>query len=632
MRTSWPLIVAALWWAAVAGAQLRTFTLGQGGHPWATGGGGVDPEILVIGGVDTTNTPGEAIDFVHRPGWIGPLRFDEGENIASRVLLGGGNITSPNSLLESGAVLRKQLEGTVNGDHRVAFERKPTPFNPEANARGIWVILDFGVPVGIQRVRFYPRNTVVPDAAVPFEDDFLRGYELFVNEKITNTAQNAPDLLVARDAENENPVVDLAVPAQFVRLVKLRSLAETPFELDEIEVYGTGFLASAAYLSDLIDLGDRATVGPVRWRDEAVGEPGRSQVGVRVRTGNDDSPILYRRQGVGEFGDAFAIEVTGAEYRTLERAARAPLLEDTQNWSPWKTAQNGALVSAPGPRRFIQFGIDLAGGLFETRQLGQLQFDYLQPPIGDTLRAEVFPRLARAEEPATFRYAVRLRTAGPVRGFDRLEVDTNVPVTAVRNLLIQGRTVEFTADLDHPDFLRLDFPLVQQDGATLEFTFDLPIFRFGTTFSGRAYHHSFPTVPQRLEAGEAVDFGPGDVPELSGLSVAIPQSQVGKLVGEISLSSPFLTPNGDGVNDSVEMGFNLLQLTRPTLVAWEIYDLAGRRVHPVFAEDRRIGPAAYRWDGRAAGGLLPPGNYAWVLRVEADAFEERHTGVIALVY
>jgi len=373
-------------------------------------------------------------------------------------------------------------------------------------------------------------------------------------------------------------------------------------------------------------------VGPVRWREEAVGEPARSSVGVRVRSGNDDSPILYRRQGVGEFGDPFVIEVSGPDYHQLERSARAPLAEDTQNWSTWKTAQNGALVSAPGPRRFIQFSIDLAGGLFDTRQVGQLQFDYLQPPIGDTLRAEVFPRLARAEEPATFRYAVKLRTAGPVRGFDRLEVDTNVPVTAVRQVRLQGRPVEFTADLDHPDSFRLDFPLVREDGATLEFAFDLPIFRFGTTFSGRAYHHSFPTVPQRLEAGEAVDFGPGDVPELSGLSVAIPQSQVGKLVGEIYLSGHILTPNGDGANDTVEIGFNLLQLTRPTLVAWEIYDLAGRLQHTVFAEERRIGPATYRWDGRDAGRLLPPGNYVWVLRVEADAFEERHTGLIAVVY
>ena len=632
MKTCW-IIAAALWWATGTGAQLRTFVLGQGGHPWAQGGGGTDPELLVKGGkVDTTNTPDEAIDFVHRAGWISPLRFDEDQNIAGRVLVGSGSITSPNSLLESRAVLNKQLEGTVNGDHRVAFERKPTPFNPEANARGILVILDFGGTVGIHRVRFYPRNTVVPDPNVPFQDDFLRGYELLINERLTNTAQNAPDLLIARDTENDHPVVDLELAPQFVRLIKLRSLAETPFELDEVEVYGTGYLGKASYLSDLIDLGDRATVGPVRWREEAVGEPARSQMGVRVRTGNDDTPIVYRRQGVGETGESFVIELPGSDYYQLERAARAPLIEDAQNWSPWKTAQNEALVTAPGPRRFIQFSLDFAGSLFDTRQAGQLQFDYLQPPIADTLRAEVFPRLARAEEPATFRYAVRLRTAGPVRGFDRLEVDTNVPVTAVRQLRIQGRPVDFIADLDHPDFLRLDFPLVQEDGAVLEFTFDLPIFRFGTTFSGRAYHHSFPTVPQRLESGEAVDFGPGDVAELSGLSVAIPESQVGKLVGEIALSSRMLTPNGDGVNDAVTMNFNLLQLTQPTLVAWEIYDLSGRRVHTVFAEERRIGPATYQWDGRAAGGLLPPGNYLWVLRVEADAFEERHTGVVALAY
>ena len=77
---------------------------------------------------------------------------------------------------------------------------------------------------------------------------------------------------------------------------------------------------------------------------------------------------------------------------------------------------------------------------------------------------------------------------------------------------------------------------MRTDGALLEFTYDLPIFRFGTTFSSRAYNSQFPTVPQIVEPGQVVDFGPADQDELSGLVVEIPKPQIGKLVGEIAIS------------------------------------------------------------------------------------------------
>ena len=634
-------IVAMGIWALASGTAsgqpVQTFTIGLGGQSWESGGAGIDPEILrKIGSrtvADTTNTPEDAIEFAHRRGWISSLFFDPDVNIASRVLLERGKISAPNSLHEPRSIVNRWLEGSVNGDHEAAYQRKPTPTFPDANANGIWIILDFGIPTGIHRVRFYPRNALVETLSTPFHDDFMRGYELWVNERQTNTAQNAPDLLIVREARNEEAIVDLPVPPQYVRLVKLRSIAVTPFEIDEIEVYGTGYLSEATYYTDLIDLGGRATVGRARWTERAVGGESFSNVSVRVRTGNDDTPVLYRRDGLGELGDQFIVEVTGEEYHRLERFEQAPLVDDKENWSPWKSAENGALVTAPGPRSYIQFRLDFTGRIFDTRQMALLQFDYLQPPIADTLRAEVFPRLAEAEKPATFRYAVRLRSAGSVRGYDRLEVDTNIQVAEIRGLQINGRAVEFEVVENEPEHFTLEFPLVDGDGDLLEFTFDLPIFRFGSTFSGRAFNHRWPQVPQILEPGNAVAFGPEDIDELSGLSVAIPRSQVGQLVGEIALSTSVLTPNGDGVNDEMEIFFNLLQLTLPTLVVFEIYDLAGHKVQTVFAEDHRLGPASHRWDGRSKNGkLLSPGVYVWVLRVEADAFAEQHEGTIGVAY
>ena len=625
-------LIALLALCALAHAQpVRTFVLGDGSTTWQSGGFGVAPKIVSTGGsLDTTNTPNNAIDFSRRPGWISPLFFDGEANIAGRVLEGNGRITSP----DVGRGFEEQLKGTVNGSPSIAFIRKPTAFEPEVNARGIRVVLDFFVAVGVQRVRFYPRNTVTPNAATPFHADFMRGYELWINPARLSLA--SPDILIERNTENEDPIVDIAVPPQYVRTLMLKSLVNVPFEIDEIEVYGTGFLQSGQYLTDLIDLGERATIGPIRWVENSIEDVEFSELDVRIRTGRDDTPLLYRRLLPNDgFGPRGVEEVSPVEYFRLGRVDRAPFGTDVDNWSPYFPIANGQLITAPSPRRYVQFQIDFSGGLFQTRELDRLEFDYITPPIADELVAEVFPRLASAEESATFRYAVRLRRdeESDIRGFDRLEVDTNVGITDIREIKLNGVETGFDVEFIREDAFAIRFPRITENDALLELTFDLPIFRFGTTFSGRAYDTRAPSVPQALVAGHAIDFGPGDVDELSGLAVSIPKPQIGKLVGEIAIKSRVFTPNGDGVNDQFEVFFNILQLTRDAPVHFEIYDLAGRRLHTTFTAERGIGPVTETWDGKLAdGGMLLPGTYVWVLRVKADAFNEVHSGTMAVAY
>ncbi len=621
---------------AGAEAQVQTLRVGGTEASWRTGGGGTDP--LQLNGtlfspkLDTTNTPEDAVDFLFRRGWISPVAFDQEVNVAHRVLAEAGSITSPNSVEEK-KVVRAQLAEIVNGNHDVAFERKPTivvPLNPQ----GIWVILDFATPIGVNRVRFYPRNTVVETPRTPFHNDFLRGYELFVNPALTSS-QRSPDILVARNSANENPIVDIDIPQQYTRLIKLKSLTQVPWEIDEIEVYASGFLQRATYLSDLIDLGDRATLGPIRWREVAIGREIRSAATVRVRTGTDDTPLIFEARildSVGVWsGDTQIIDEPA--WVDLNRRQRGLIYDDADNWSPWKAAEDGELITAPGQRRYLQFQIDIEGALFDTRQMNWVEFDYLQPPLGDTLRAEVFPRRVSAEERVTFRYAVLLRADGAVRGYDRLEIDANAIVEDIREMTVNGAAVPFDIDYVRRDGFAVSFAPVTRDSTVLEFTFDIPVFRFGTTFSARAYDTASGNVPQRLEPGDAADFGAGDFAELSDLSVVIPREQVGQLLGEIVLTSKIITPNGDDENDELEVFFNLLQLTKPTPVSMEIYDLSGRLLHTIFDEEKIIGPAAHTWDGRGDDGrLLPPGHYLWLLRVRADAFEERHTGVLGVAY
>ena len=622
--------------SAEAQTRVRTLRVGGTETSWRRGGGGTDP--LVLGGtlfspkLDTTNTPDDAVDFANRPGWISPLSFDEQINVAARVLEEAGSIRSPNSVEEK-KVVRAQLAEAVNGNHDIAFERKPTQVVP-LNPQGIWVILDFGIPIGVHRVRFYPRNTVVETPRTPFHNDFLRAYELFINPTQTS-AQRSPDILVARDTANESPIVDIDVPQQYTRLVKLKSLTQVPWEIDEFEVYASGFLERATYLSDLIDLGDRATLGPVRWREVAIGRDIRSTASVRLRTGTDDTPLIFEERildSVGVWlGETQIVDQT--TWVGLNRRQRGVIVDDEENWSPWKAAESGALITAPGQRRYLQFQVDIEGELFDSRQINWVEFDYLQPPLGDTLRAEVFPHRVPAEKRATFRYAVLLRAAGPIRGYDRLEIDANALVEDLREMTIDGEPAAFDIEYVRRDGFAITFEPIRRDSTVLEFTFDIPVFRFGTTFSARAYHTPSGDVPQRLEAGEAADFGPGDFAELSDLSVVIPREQVGQLIGEILVDNQIFTPNGDLVNDDFEVFFNLLQLTKPTPVTMEIYDLSGRRLHTVFDEEKIIGPSTHAWDGKLIdGNLVPPGQYLWLLRVHADAFEERHTGLVGVVY
>ncbi len=639
MRVFLPLLLAA---TAALAQPAEHLVLGEAVHPWERGGDGRDPTILVSRfGVlnvitvgpsvieDTTNTPGDAVDFARRPGWISPRFFAEDENIASRLLGIRNGLTTSN--VSIGEEQLKQLNGMINGNHQVAFERKPTLATPEIYPQNVLLIFDFAAPVGIHRIRFYPRNTVVSTPTLPYQFDFLRGYEVWVNE--TQTTALTPDLLVARQATNEEPVVDLELTPQYARLVKLKSLATVPFEIDEVEIYGTGFVPQATYLSDILDLGNRATVGPIALAGEAVGDSIFSRLSLRVRTGNDDTPILYRQtlRSVKGMVSGYK-ELTARAYYNLAITEQAALVPDELNWSPWTTAVPGSLLGAPMPRRYLQFQLELSGDLKNTRQVDRLEFDYLQPPIADTLRAEVYPRLAQAEAPATFRYALRLGALGSVRGFDRLEVDTNGEATDIRAVQVDGRPVAFTVDYIRPDGFSLGFPLIKEGGSVLEFTFDLPIFRYGTTFSGRVYHRASGSVPQALEPGNVLQFAPDDQDELSNLFVAIPRQQIGKLIGEVTLHPSLFTPNNDGVNDQLQINFNLLQLLKPAPVSLDLYDLSGRRLGALFSGDLGLGPAHFQWDGRLNGHLVPPGIYVWMLRVHADAFEERHSGTLGVVY
>ena len=141
-------------------------------------------------------------------------------------------------------------------------------------------------------------------------------------------------------------------------------------------------------------------------------------------------------------------------------------------------------------------------------------------------------------------------------------------------------------------------------------------------------------LPQPIEAGDVVDFLETDqLEDRNSLSViADISTQSEDLVTNLSVAPNPFTPNGDGINDEVLVGYDVQRLLTPRAVHLEFYDLGGRRVKGI---DRELSSGGYTqiWDGRdEAGNLVPPGVYLLRLSTEADEAAAGKVRLISVVY
>ena len=467
-------LVLVLWLPSGSWA-LDTVSIGEGGElDWQGEGEAVvttidaehrsplDPNNLLVG-----NAPGDLIEFARDdfPHSILPLRIAEGVNVAVGTIERGGDIDSPNVFDFSGTfkpldleMMLKELLSDEPGGELLAFERK------NQNSLGILVLLNLGARFGVERIRIYPRNTVVPSPSTPFQNDYLRAYELFTNDGLNLTSENTPIWrpLIA-ETDNQVAVIDVPLePPRYVQHLRLRATSPVDFEIDEIEIFGKGFLSRAQYVSDIFDAGQPAVWGTLRWVEEVLGDPRFSRAQIRTRTGTDTSPFVYTRRLRGK-QDAedipFSLENPGeemglAEYRKFpQKAGQTPITDaagrewmagavtdDLINWSPFSTpypadAANGPgrPIVSPSPRRYMQFEVVFnSSDLEAARVIKSLSFDLLTPPFADALVGEVFPREVQVSEEVPFTFAMRaaMGTDG-LRGFDTIEIDTPARVSSI---------------------------------------------------------------------------------------------------------------------------------------------------------------------------------------------------------
>ncbi len=566
------LSVALLGLAAAGNGETIVFGGGPGSRAW-----------------DQAHSDIAVIDFAANPGSIQPLQNDPEDNISLKLIERGGQITSPNArtVLEvTQSEFEDLLDNMVDG-RNTAFEIKIP------SATGIILRFDLGERFGINRIRFYPREG--------FEEFFLKGYEVSLNDgsEAQKTLSGNPDLRLFRAVErNDDPVVDMDVPLQFVRFIEVKQLVRGEWEIDEFEVFGEGFVSAAAYTSKVFDEGRPAVFGSIMWAKKTIGEPTKVSATVSTRSGSTPDP------------------------------------SDSLKWSGWSRPYPASVrtqIASPAPRQYWQFRV-----LFQSSDiLSAATVDSIavevSPALADSVVGEVWPQDAVIGQTTELTYWVRCYNSS---GFDRLDIETQAPVEVIRSVQIDGTDVAWDKeDIEEENGdiggVRISFPRITGDDRLLRVVFESIALHYNTVFVGRVFDTQRPqNLPQTLVPGD-VDADPVAV----GDDLSVTTRVAGNRIYFLEAAPAPFTPNGDGVNDQAIVTYDIVNLTSSTLVSVQVYDLAGHRKRVLYSDLDISGRYQRIWDGADNNGqMLSPGVYLVRVEVAADTGKESKTAILPLVY
>lgn len=566
------LSVALLGLAAAGNGETIVFGGGPGSRAW-----------------DQAHSDITVIDFEANPGSIQPLQNDPGDNISLKLIERGGQITSPNArtVLEvTQSEFEDLLDNMVDG-RNTAFEIKIP------SATGIILRFDLGERFGVNRIRFYPREG--------FEEFFLKGYEVLLNDgsEEQKTLSGNPDLRLFRTVErNDDPVVDIDVPLQFVRFIEVKQLIRGEWEIDEFEVFGEGFASAASYTSKVFDEGRPAVFGSIMWAKKTIGEPAKVSATVSTRSGGTPDP------------------------------------SDSLKWSGWSRPYPAGVrtqIASPSPRQYWQFRV-----LFQSRDiLSAATVDSIavevSPALADDVVGEVWPQDAVIGQATELTYWVRSYNSS---GFDRLDIETPAPVEVIRSVQIDGTDVAWDKeDIEEEDGdisgVRISFPRITGDDRLLRVVFESIALHYNTVFVGRVSDTQRPqNLPQTLVPGDV-----GDDPVAVGDDLSITTRVADNRIYFLEAAPAPFTPNGDGVNDQAIVTYDIVNLIGSTPVSVQIYDLAGRLRRVIYSDLDISGRYQRVWDGADDNGqTLAPGVYLVRVEVATDTGKESKTAIVPLVY
>ena len=385
---------------------------------------------------------------------------------------------------------------------------------------------------------------------------------------------------------------------------------------DEIQIFGWGFPQQVGFGSPLIDLGEGKNLNSIEWGGE---QPPGTLLEIRTRTGNDvvETYTHYDKNGKA---------VTEKRYNKLIPSFKGPI--DTTitaggDWSAWSRIYSfsGEAFLSPSPRRYMEIDVRMTSDSPDrAATLDFLAANFTEPLAGRVL-GEIFPQQTQPGVPTQFTYYLKPENT---TGFDRLAVESAAPVHFV-SVARNGADLEAEMDTTASGFV-LHLPRRIRTDQVIELRFESSVFRQSTRFDVFLQDsRQDDSVRQRVDAGDA-----SELVESNTNVVSLPVSR--NLFANIELSSPVITPNGDGINDELELSVDLVNVLAPRPLRLRLYDLAGRVVYQR-SEDGSAGQRRLNWDGQNPDGRrVAPGLYLVEILVAGDAGDERIQSIVSVAY
>lgn len=387
----------------------------------------------------------------------------------------------------------------------------------------------------------------------------------------------------------------------------------------EFMLFSPGFPAEVTMQSDFIDLGEVAGDGrpkAIRSLDWEIDQPAGTTLRLRSRSGNALSEIYT-------FHDRAGNPTTEAKWTSAPKVLRGRV--DTtvvagEDWGEWSNFYqvSGEPFQSETPRRFVQLEMILATEDPDVApRVHSLSIDF-EDALVLGARGGIFPQQTGIDEDTRFSYTLWPETDELDSGFDRLRFSLQ---SLIDTESITVRVGEENVELDGVS--EEDGRVLVELGRTVltdsvEVSFNARLRQNASVFRLELGNTTRPGVWQSVEP-QARNANIVYVPALA---------ETNRIVRDLKLDTPVLTPNGDGSNDRVGITFSLLKAAaaEPDV---EIYDLGGTRIARLRGGQDGV-DQRFVWDGRRKdGSLVPPGTY--ILRVDAGTAVGEDTAQRTLV-
>jgi hypothetical protein len=557
------------------------------------------------------------------------------------------------------------------------IDADPATYNPPkaSDVEKETFTMDVAVPVPAVAFGFIPPIEGFRSDGTPLKTDFIPAFQVTaatVSEPPVIEGNVNPLSTVLADVDNNfTPEVRVDFERQYLRFVRYRrqiSLLDEEREVNtidnlssvallgtisEFQLFAEGVPQRSIYKTKITDIGESVNFGRLFWKGTAFrmvdGVPvktpdAQAVLKIEMRTGRDESPAVFH-----EYMDTGLERVVSRDYfennlrtRFLRVHAEADLTErqpkpgirasisyDADNWTFWSApfVESGQPISL-NSGSYLQLRITMESASFDD----WVRLDSLWIETAPLLAGDVQGELARLDDPQPARGFTEVSLGEmtdfvydlkadfetvDAPGFDLLRIRTGNR-TQFKSLqlgegLLDTAPTEVTEEADGL-LIRLPERITRANNPPLRVVFGTEVFEFATNFHSEVLDTEREVLPQPVVGADVSEALSTNSLRVLGISGESPN-----FVQDLNISAPVFTPNGDGINDELNISYALYRLPSAVPVVLDVYRLDGRRVAQVEIGQQDSGPQTLRWDGRDANGaLLPPGIYLTTISLLSD--------------